>query len=253
MLGKGKEYLNYVSNLLQRIIETQADNIEEAAEIIAGAVMNGNALFAFGTVHSALPISDAYCRAGGFPLLNQIWAPALNSVELDPPALATAMERLEGYGSLVFSHVPAKAGDVLIVVSVSGRNPVPVEMAMSAKEKGLKVIALTSMEYTLSVPSRHSSGKRMYEFADVVIDSLTVPGDAILELDGLPVKFCATSGSVDAAIMHTLMAETIERLTRKGYDPPVYIAGNLDGYEDYRRKLRERLESEKYRIFHSLF
>jgi uncharacterized phosphosugar-binding protein len=253
MLGKGKEYLESVAALLERIVETQADKIEEAADIIVEAVMNGNALFGFGTVHSALPISDAFCRAGGFPLLNQIWAPALNSVELDPPALAMGMERLEGYGNLVFSHVPTKAGDVLIVVSVSGRNPVPVEMALSAKENGLKVIAVTSMEYTLSVPSRHSSGKRMYEFGDVVIDNLTIPGDAILELEELPVKFCATSGAVDCAIIHTLMAETIERLTKNGYDPPVYVAGNLDGYADYRRRLRKTLESEQHRVFYTPF
>ena len=253
MLGKGKEYIDRVTKLLTRIGEEQGENIAEAANLIAEAILKGNALFAFGTVHSALPISDIYIRAGGLALLNQIKAPAMNSVEFDPPMLAMGMERLEGYGSLILANVNTKPGDVLIVVSVSGRNPVPVEMAMVAKQKGLKVVAITSMEYTQSVPSRHSSGKKLFEIGDVVIDCLSIPGDAVLELEELPVKFCATSGVVNTAILQTLMAETIERLVEKGFDPPVFIAGNLDGYEEYKRRFRNQLEENKDRIFYTLF
>lgn len=251
MLNKGQEYLDKVSNLLLRVGEEQGENIVKAAELITDAILNGNALFAFGTVHSALPISDIYIRAGGLALLNQIKAPALNSVEYDPPMVAMGMERLEGYGSLILANVDSKPGDVIILVSVSGRNPVPVEMAMVAKQKGMKVIAITSKDYTQSVPSRHSSGKKMFEFGDVVIDCLSVPGDAILELDEIPVKFCATSGVVNTAILQTLMGETIERLVEKGFDPPIFIAGNLDGYEEYKRKFLTQLEENANRIFYT--
>lgn len=252
-LSKGKEYIERVTALLTRLDEEQGENIVEAAELITEAIMNGNALFAFGTVHSALPISDIYIRAGGFALLNQIKAPALNSVEYDPPMLAMAMERLDGYGKLILDHVRTKPGDVLIVVSVSGRNPVPIEMAMHAKKKGMKVIALTSMEYTKSVPSRHSSGRKMFEFGDVVIDCLAIPGDAVLEHEEIPVKFCATSGVMNTAILQTLMAETIERLVKKGFNPPVFIAGNLDGNRDYKKKLISQLEKNQERIFYTIF
>jgi len=253
MLGKGKEYLDRILDLLKTIEEQQGENIAQAADLIVEAILRGNALFAFGTVHSALPIADLYIRAGGLALLNQIRAPALNSVEYDPPMLAMKMERLEGYGSLILEHAHTKPGDVLILVSVSGRNPVPVEMAMSAKEKGMKVIALTSMQYTQSVPSRHSSGKKLYEFADALIDCYSIPGDAILELEGLPVRFCATSGAINTAILQCLMAETVERLLEKGFEPPIFIAGNLDGTEDYLRKFRKKLIENKERIFYTIF
>lgn len=253
MLGKGKEYLGYIQTLLDKIQDTQASNIAKAAELICQAVVDGHALFGFGTVHSALPVSDLFIRAGGLALLNQIKAPALNSVAYEPPMLAMAMERLEGYGSLILKHAHTQPGDVLILVSVSGRNPVPVEMGLSAKQRGMKVIALTSLEYTQSVPSRHSSGKKLHEIGDVVIDCYSIPGDAILELEKVPVKFCPTSGAINTAILQCLMAETIERLVRRGFDPPIFIAGNLDGFDDYKREFRRKLVENRERIFYTLF
>jgi uncharacterized phosphosugar-binding protein len=253
MLGKGKEYLQIVAGLLKKIEETQATQIAQAADLMADAIVQGHALFAFGAVHSSLPISDVFIRAGGLALLNLIKAPAMNSVEFDPPMVWIGMERLEGYGSLIARNAHLKPGDALIVVSVSGRNPVSVEVAMTAREKGLKVIVVTSLPYSQSLPSRHSSGKKLYELGDVVIDCLSIPGDAVLEHASLPVRFCATSGVVDTAILQTLMAETIERSILRGYTPPVFIAGNLDGHEDYKMEFQRQLEANQARIFYTLF
>lgn len=249
-LNIGQEYLGCLSNLFHRLSNEQAANIEEAANGIVDAILAGNALYAYGNVHSALAISDCYVRGGGFALLNQIMVPALNSPEYDPPGVWIDLERLEGYGSLIFKHTPAKAGDVLIVVSTSGRNPVPIEMGIRAKERELSVIAVTSMEYTRSMPSRHSSGKCLYEIADVVIDNMSVPGDAVLSHDQVPVKFSATSGVIDFAIMQILMAETIARLSAKGFAPPVYLDPDLDGFEEYNRELLSKLKENKDRILY---
>lgn len=253
MLGKGTEYLRTIKTLLDRIVDDQAENITSAAELITDAILDGHSLFAFGMVHSALPVSDLYIRAGGFALLNLIKAPALNSVAYDPPMLWIAMERLEGYGKIIMENAHTRPGDILILVSVSGRNPVPIDMAIFAKRQGMKVIVLTSMPYTQSVPSRHSSGKKLFEFGDVVIDCYAIPGDAMLENEKIPVKFCPTSGPVNTAILQCLMAETIERLVERGFDPPVFIAGNLDGFEEYQRVFRQKLEENKDRIFYTLF
>jgi len=250
MLSKGKEYITAITSMLDRIIEEQAESIDKAADIITSGLLNDHALFAYGNIHSAFTIGDLYIRAGGLALLNQITAPVLSSLEYDPAALWVGMERLEGYGKLVFDTTPAKEGDVLIVVSTSGRNAVPIEMAENAKAKGLKVVVLTSMPYTLYQPSRYSSGKRLYEFADVVIDNCAIPGDAILKTDGLEVPFCPTSGVIDTALLQTVMAEVIERLVKAGANPPVYIAGNLDGYGEYRAKFEENCNHNKYRIFY---
>jgi len=253
MLGKGKEYLEVIAALLRRVEDEQAEAIARAADLIAETLVQGRALFAFGAVHSSLPVSDVFIRAGGLALLNQIKAPAMNSVEYDPPMLWIGMERLEGYGSLIARNAHLKPGDALIIVSVSGRNPVSVEIAMTAKQKKVKVIVVTSLAYSKSLPSRHSSGKKLFELGDVVIDCMSVPGDAILEHGALPVKFCATSGVINTAILQTLMAETIERSIARGFIPPVFIAGNLDGYESYKHEFHKQLEENRDRIFYTIF
>lgn len=253
MLNKGNEYLQTINALLDRVSNEQSENIVSAAELIAEAIVTGNSLFAFGMVHSALSVSDLFIRAGGLALLNLIKAPALNSVAFDPPMLWMKMERLEGYGKIILESAHTRPGDVLILVSVSGRNAVPIDMAITARQQGMKIIVLTSMSFSQSVPSRHSSGKKLYELGDVVIDCYAVPGDAALEHEKIPVKFCPTSGPVNTAILQCLMAETIERLAQRGFEPPVFIAGNLDGYEEYQEGFRRKLVENKHRIFYSLF
>jgi len=232
-----KAYLEKASAILKKIEESQLGKIEEAAEIISQAIVDGHMLFAFGCSHSSLPVQEIFYRAGGLMLVNPIFGPGL-SLEDFPPTFTSKMERLEGYGRLLLDRLPTKAGDVLLLVSVSGRNAVPVDMAMAAKEKGMKVIGLTSMEYTTSVSSRHSSGKRMYELVDVVIDNPVPAGDAILEVEGVPQKICPISGVTSCAILHALIAATVEKLLAKGFTPPVHLAGNVPGGDEYNKRLR---------------
>jgi len=231
-----KEYLKRASALLKKIEESELDKIEEAAEIITQAIIDGHMLFAFGCSHSALPVQDIFYRAGGLMLVNPIFGPGM-LLEDYPTTFTSKMERLEGYGKLLLDRVPTKAGDVLILVSVSGRNAVPVDMAMAAKERGMKVIGLTSMEYTNGVSSRHSSGKKMYQLVDVVIDNPVPLGDAILEAEEVPQKFCPVSGVTSCAILHALMAATVEKLVAKGFTPPIYLAANAPGGDEYNKRL----------------
>ncbi len=243
-----QEYLEKASAIIKKIEESQLDKIEEAAEVISQAIMDGHLLFAFGCSHSSLPVQDIFYRAGGLMLVNPIFGPGM-SLEDFPPTFTSKMERLEGYGRLLLDRLPTKAGDVLILVSISGRNAVPIEMAMAAKERGMKVIGLTSMEYTASVSSRHSSGKKMYELVDVVIDNPVPPGDAILEVEGVPQKICPISGVTSCAILHALMAATVEKLLAQGFTPPVYLAANVEGGDEYNKRL---MAQYKDRMLYSL-
>ncbi len=108
----------------------------------------------------------------------------------------------------------------MIIVSISGRNAAVVDMALSAKSKGMKVIALTSLEFTGSVTSRHSSGKLLKDISDVVIDIKCVSGDACLSMDGMDHKFCGTSTVLGMAVMEAIIAQTIEKCVKNGYIPP---------------------------------
>ena len=246
-----KRYFAKSLELLERLRDTQLLKIERAAELIAQAVADGHTLYAWGGPHSSLPVQDIFWRAGGSALVNPLLTPGL-SLEVGPIYLTSFYERTEGAGREYFAQVGAEAGDVIILVSSSGRNAFPIEMAMAAKEAGLKVIGLTSMTYTNAVTSRHSSGKKMFEYCDVVLDNQTLPGDAILEDERLPQKVGPTSGWIGCLILQALMAEVAERLAERGVVPPIYYALNLEGADEYVQYLN-RLRRERGTKFGGIY
>ena len=231
------EYLDRVSDLLLRIRDEEADAVQEGASLMADAIMNGKRIFGFGCTHSSLPVQDIVYRAGGLILINPIFGPGIDSLTVRPAPVSSAIERLSGYADILLDNAPIQAGDVLILVSVSGRNAVPVEMAKSAQARGIKVIGVTSREYAGAVSSRHSSGKKMHDFADVVLDNKAPKGDAVLEDDRMPQKFTPASGVTSTALLQALVAATIEECLRRGFTPPVVLAANVDGGDEYNAKL----------------
>lgn len=240
-------YLNEVITMLEQIRGEEKDGLNKAANLLADAIENKNSIFAFGCSHSSLPIQDLVYRAGGLMLVNPIFGPGIESLDTHPPTLGSDIEKLHGYAEVLLDNTPIKADDVLILVSVSGRNAVPVEMAMIAKERGLKVIGVTSKTYTENVDSRHESGKKMYEFADVVLDNKVDKGDAVLQDDRVPQKFVPASGVTSTALLQALIAATIEEALNRGITPPVYLAGNVDGGMEYNKKL---IKENQDRIFY---
>jgi len=246
-----KQYLDKGLELIEQVRETQLEHIERAAELISQAVADGHTLYAWGGPHSSLPVQDIFWRAGGLALVNPLLTHGL-SLEVGPIYLTTFLERVEGAGREFFEQVGSEPGDVIILVSTSGRNAFPIEMAMSAKEAGLVVIGVTSREYSNSVESRHASGTRMYDFCDVILDNLTVPGDAVIEDEQLPQKVGPTSGWVGCLLLQALMAEVAERLAGKNVVPPIYFALNLDGQEEYVEYL-EMLRRERGTKFGGIY
>lgn len=242
-----RKYLEGVMDLLEQIASEEMEAIEQAAKLLADTIVEGGRVFAFGCTHSSLPVQDLVYRAGGLMLVNPIFGPGITSLDVRPPTMTSEIERLQGYARILLDNSPIRAGDVLIVVSVSGRNAVPIEMAQLAKERGIKVIGVTSRKYTEAVSSRHPSGKKMYHFADIVLDNKVDVGDAMLEADGVPQKFCPASGVTSTAILHALVAATIEELLARGFTPPVFLAGNVDGGMEYNARM---IEQYKDRIFY---
>ena len=232
-----REYLEKAIELLSRIRDEEQGALDQAAQIVANAVEEGHCIFAFGCTHSSLPIQDLVYRAGGFMLVNPIFGPGITALNIRPTTISSAMEQMPGYAKVILDNSPAKTGDVLILVSVSGRNAVPVELAQLAKERGLQVIGVTSREYSQAVTSRHPSGKKMHDFADVVLDNKAPKGDAVLEDKGVPQRFNPVSGVTSTALLQALVAATIQELLRRGVTPPVFLAANVDGGAEYNARL----------------
>lgn len=237
MSALAKAYIDGVIQLLQRITEEEMPALRDAAKIMADAIAQGKRIFAFGCTHSSLPIQDLVYRAGGLMLINPLFGPGIASLDVRPATMSSAIERLQGYAQALLDNNPIGIGDVLILVSVSGRNAVPVEMAQLARERGIKVIGVTSRVYSDAFASRHPSGKKMYEFADVVLDNKVDQGDAMLKAEGVPQKFCPASGVTSTALLQALVAATVEELLTRGITPPIFLAANVDGGAEYNARL----------------
>lgn len=239
-------YLDSLIAKLTEVRDTQRDAIAAAARAIADAIASGGTVWTFGCGHSGLLAREIYYRAGGLMLVNAISAPG-QSLEVHPVPMTSQMERLSGYAQVLAGAQPMKPGDVIIVISTSGRNAVPIEMAMAARDRGLKVIALTSLAYSRSQPSRHPSGKRLADVADLILDNGSPPGDALLELPGLPEKIGPSSGAVGAAILHAVIVQAVANLLERGIEPPVFLSGNLpDGDEHNQRLMRQYADRIHY-------
>jgi uncharacterized phosphosugar-binding protein len=232
-----RKYLNTTIELLTRIRDEEQDAIDAAAKLMADAVQQGHCIFAFGCTHSSLPIQDLVYRAGGFMLINPIFGEGITALNTRPTTISSAMEQMTGYAKVILESSPAKAGDVLILVSVSGRNAVPIELAELAKARGIHLIAVTSREYSEAVVSRHPTGKKMHEFAELILDNKAPKGDAVLEDKDMPQKFNPVSGVTSTALLQALVAAAIEELLSRGFTPPVFLAANVDGGAEYNARL----------------
>ncbi len=227
-------YYGRISEVLAETFEKERRAIENAAAAVARANEEKRSIFAFGCNHAGLITLELFYRTGGMVTINPIRSPGM-MLELSPPTMTSEMERIPGYGKIIFNNEPAQAGDVIIIHSVSGRNAVTIDVAESAKEKGLTVIVLTNMNTAAKVSSRHPSGKMLHDFADILIDNHGDYGDAAIELEGFPQKLASTSTVIGAAILNAITLRASEMLYEKGYTPPVFMSGNIDGGDAYNK------------------
>jgi uncharacterized phosphosugar-binding protein len=229
--------------ILRRIRETQRESIAAAASRIAGAMAAGGALHFYDNGHCP---GEPIGRAGGLMAIHPISFSVSVShprppqhPEPDKADDAEALRRQEENGRIAIERSHLGRGDCIIIMSVSGKNPVPVEMALRASERGAAVIAITSLAYSRAVESRHSSGKRLFEVADVVIDNCGVPGDAILDIAGIEARAAPSSGIAGCYIVWALVSEVAARLVERGLTPSIYRSVNLPGGSEYNERVKK--------------
>ena len=236
----GGRFLDAAIGLLERVRDEEGETIVAAGEVIADTVVEGGRLFAFGAGHSSLAAQDLVYRAGGLALMNLLAVPGAVGVDVLPATLGSALERVDGLATAVLDTSPLRAGDLLVVISLSGRNALPVEMAAHARERGVKVIGVTSVAYATATTSRHSSGTFLKDHCDLVLDSKIAVGDAELTLDTIPAPFAPASTVVTSAILQSVMATAAAALADRGVEPPLLRSGNVDGGLDWNdRVMRE--------------
>ncbi|OKI10337.1 SIS domain-containing protein [Streptomyces sp. CB02923] len=242
------QYFDAAIDLLRRVRDEEDERIGAAGTLIADTVEAGGRVFTFGAGHSSLPAQDTVYRAGGLAVMNLLTVPGVVGVDVRPATLGSALERVDGLAGAVLDTSPLETGDVLIVISLSGRNSLPVEMAMNARALGLKVIGLTSVAYAEETRSRHVSGTHLRDHCDIVLDSKIPVGDAELTLPGIEAPFAPASTVVTSAIMQSVVATAAGVLADRGIDPPLLRSGNVDGGHDWNgRVMREYADRIYYR------
>ena len=220
------EYYEIVKKQMEQQVNEEAAAIEEAAQCCAASVCADRVIHVFGSGHSQMFAWEVFYRTGGLVPVNALILP---HTALFPKAkLSTITERMEGFAATYLDLENTAATDTMIIVSISGRNGMIVDMALAAKAKGMKVIALLSRAFHDGVSSRHSSGKKLGDIADVVIDVKCVSGDASLALEGLPEKVGGTSTVLGMLLMEMIMVRTMEICVEKGHKPDVWVSSNLD-------------------------
>jgi len=234
-------YLEKLTEKLQQAARTQGDRILAAAQALADCIASGGKVWTFGCGHSALLAQDLYYRAGGLVPVECIFGAEL-LLHRRPVSLTSQFERLEGYAHLLLEGSKAKAGDVIIVISTSGINVVPVEMALLARQRGLKVIGLTSVSYSAGQPSRHPSGKKLADAADVILDNGADPGDGVVALPGLEQKLGPVSTAIGSALLQAVVVETAAQLLERGIKPPIFMSANAPGGEEHNVRLLRQYE-----------
>lgn len=238
-----EQYWENIQGLYDKVKSTQRQNIEKAGKLIAESVDQGACVHICDSGH--IIDSELIYRGGGLILYKKFKYNLVvdNPVrKRDRSDLDTSMEGLAAYA---LKASGARPGDVMILGSVSGRTFSIVDLAYEAKKMGLKIIAITSMTYATSVDSPHSSGKKLYELADIVLDNCAPAAEALMEVEGLEPRLCAASGLSAAFIMWSVTTVVVEELMRLGKVPGVLKSANYPGGNDYNKSYVEpRYEKE---------
>ena len=225
-------YRERISGVLDSIWKTQTDAIRSAAKLMAESVQQGGLVHLFGSGHSVLPVQDVFPRYGSYPVFRPLMDARLmwqNVIGSGGAKGLLWLERREGYASVLFENEPIRAGDVMTVFSHGGLNAVGIEVAQESRRRGLKVVAITSMDNQRQRQSTHSTGRKLSEVADVVIDNCVPAEDALVSVKSWKAPVAAGSTVAFVTIAMSIVAEVATELASLGITPPVFVSPNVPG------------------------
>lgn len=224
----------YLENGLARIAEmreTQGDAIAEAGRVCADSIANDRLVFTFGTGHGGFAALETFPRTGtpvGFRPIVETPIALFHHVLGDMGSYQYRfLHTREGYGKAILRAHRLADGDAMILFSHSGINAVILDIAVEANQRGMKLVGVTSIPHSSQVESRHSCGRRLYELADVVVDTRVPLRDAAVDIEGLDDPVGPTSTVVAVAAAHAIVAATVEQLVARGKPPRVMVSPNV--------------------------
>ncbi len=239
-----EQFLDRADGLMRNIRETQLVPIKAAADVIAASLAEGGVLHYYDRGHCT---GEIVHRAGGLLAIHPL-QPSLEVGGETPPGRSAGEPQGwaedEAVLECILDQAAVQPGDVLLACSVSGGSPAAVGLPLAVQRRGVKVVAITSPTYSQDITSRHSSGKFLYEVADIVIDNCGVVGDAMLEIPGLATAAVPSSGLAFVVIVWSLLAQVMRNLTERGLQPQVFKSVNLPEGPDFNAEARRRYAAE---------
>lgn len=244
------QYRERITEVLNRIWDTQAAVIEGVSAVMAECIAGGGLVHLFGSGHSVLPVQDMFPRYGAFPGFRPLMDMRLMWTNVIGSGGAKGLlwlERREGYAAILFENEPIRRGDVMLVFSHGGLNAAGIEVLQEAKTRGLTTVAVTSMDNYRKREATHSSGKKLADVADHVIDNCVPAEDALVGVKGWKAPVAAGSTVATVTIAMAIIAQVAADLAARGKNPPVFVSPNVPGipadnnrqvYEEYERSLK---------------
>jgi uncharacterized phosphosugar-binding protein len=240
-------WLGAARMVLDRLEATQLGPIEAASELFASTIAADGLVHVFGSGHSRMNTEEMFPRIGSFPGFHPIAELAISNHVgvVGPNGLRQAMflEKVDGFGRVILQQVKCHPGDTFLIFSSTGINGVVIEIALYAKKMGMPVVAVTSIDHGNATASRHPSGKKLMEVADILIDNASPAGDAVVAIAGLPYKVGPSSSIGAISVVNMLKTRTAEKLTERGVPPVVltspHFVGSTEGAEQLERVYEE--------------
>jgi uncharacterized phosphosugar-binding protein len=233
-------YASKVLDLAHQVAESQAEPVKEAAALLVASIRAGGVVNAFGSGHSEAIAMEIAGRAGGLVPSNRLTPRDLVLYGGRPPGVLTPeLERDPAIAHEIYALAPVEPQDVFVLISSSGVNGTVVELATLVKERGHPLIALTSVKHSSQMTSRHPSGRKLLDLADVVLDNGAPYGDAILDLPGGG-TYGAVSTITSALLAQMVVTEAVDALVALGETPPIYLSANVTGGDEHNKALESR-------------
>ena len=223
------DYCRSATDLLSAAFDSQRGTMEQIARHWSELISGNHMIYSFGSGHSRFIAGELHFRAGGL-------VPVMS---IDDPGRGLA-ERLEGYGQLLVDRYEISAGDCTVVISNSGINALPIELAEAARARGSSVVAVTSGAVSSGLRPRHPSGKKLYEVADFVLDTGVPAGDAVVPLDGYTWSVAPVSTLISVGLLNAIIAQVARNLVAAGVSPPVLASVNAHDGDDHNDRVVER-------------
>jgi uncharacterized phosphosugar-binding protein len=237
------QYLEKLTGLCNRVVETEAEKLDQACRILADEIGKGRLVYAWGTGgHDNRSAEELLWRAGGLAAIAVILDPGLALIH--GATKATKIERMPGYAKATLDYYQVGKDDTLLLVNSYGINTLSIDAVHACRARGTRVIAVTSFEFPASVPpdhpARHASKENLHEIADLAINSYIPAGDAVVDVPGFPYKVAGISTLVNVYILNVLVCGVVEKLAQAGIDPPVWVSANAPGGDAWNKRLLEQ-------------